>query len=677
MSIRVKTVSILVITVAIVVIGTGIVSRHFVMTSYGEYEKYVIREATLRTVRVIEEELEHMMQVNLDWSNWDDTLEFTIGQRPEYIKENMMNSSFTNLRINMMVLVDAQGLVKFAKTVDLNTGSDIPTPPEFTGKMLENGFIINHDGVLKGIVSLSWASMLITASPILDSNGNGPSAGTFIMGKWLDDDTRKFISKISRTQMNIREWIGSPLPEKGLKNTEFFPEKVVVQELGSHRIRGSISIPNIENNGGVIIDVEMPREILNKGKSTVAFFNMTMAALSIVFILVAWLLLEVFVLRRVGVLHQAVSKITRTGDHEIRIPSQGSDELAGLAESINRMLEELYHSEKALGIILGVTRLPIFVMDKKGVIKAWNQQAQEIMGWTAEEAKGRSDLIVDPDARTDFLQFVELASSSPAMLTYECQAVGKNGIYFEAMLVASSADSLEDEEGRVVMVLIDVTARKDAERALKATLDIQDTLLKEVHHRIKNNLQAVSSILEVGTLKADTPAAAGVIRESQLRINTMALVHEKLYRSENPQEVDLKPYVEELVRNIARTFSREGLSIGLQVDVQELIINSETAVSCGLIINELVTNVFKYAYPDGRMGTMTLRLGEQVKGLYSLTVSDDGKGMPAERREGSLGLSIVESLALQLDGSFEISSNGGTCATVKFREAMEMSSFNV
>ncbi|MCK5351089.1 PAS domain S-box protein, partial [bacterium] len=352
-----------------------------------------------------------------------------------------------------------------------------------------------------------------------------------------------------------------------------------------------------------------------------------------------------------------------SGDHETRIPHEGNDELTGLARSINGMLEELYYSEKALGIILGVTRLPIIVMDRKGVIKAWNQQAQEILGWTATEAKGRDDLIIDKGARSDFLQFVEFACSSPTMLTYECQATGKNGIPFEGMFVASSADSPENEEDRVVMILIDVTVRKDAERALKATLDIKDTLLMEIHHRIKNNLQAVSSVLELGTLKADNPLAAEVIRESQTRISAMALVHEKLYRSDNPREVDLRPYVEELVRNIARTFNREGSAIGLNIDVQELKLNCETAVSCGLIINELVTNVFKYAYPDGRMGTLTLRLGEQEEGLYSLTISDDGEGIPSERAGGSMGLSIVESLARQLDGSLEIASNGGTQVT--------------
>jgi PAS domain S-box-containing protein len=676
MSIRAKIVLILLLTMTVLVIGTGIISRHLVMTSYGVHERYVLREATLRAAEVIEEELEHMEKTNLDWSNWDDTRLYMMGKALEYVEENMMNITFTNLGINMMILVDTNGEVVFGKSVDLDTGLESPLPTEFQDKLPGDGPIMQHGGVLKGIVPLERAQMLITARPILDSNGHGPSVGTLILGRWLDEDMRNYVAQVSRTHVNIREWTDTPLSDNGAMSTKEFSEGMVVRELGSNRIRGSLSIANIHNSGGIIIDVEMPREIMAKGKDTVAFFNIVLAALSIIFIVAAWVMLEVFVLRRVSVLHQVVSKITRSGDHEIRIPSQGNDELTGLAESINGMLEELYYSEKALGIILGVTRLPIIVMDREGVIKAWNLQAQEIIGWTAEEAKGRGDLIVDPGARSDFLQFVEFACSSPTMLTYECKAVRKNGTPFEAMVVASSADSPENEEDRIVMILIDVTVRKDAERALKATLDIQDTLLKEINHRIKNNLQAVSSVLELGILKLDDPLAASVIKDSQTRIYTMALVHERLYRSDNPREVDLRPYVQELVRNIASTFNKEGSAIGLQMDIQELKLNSETAVSCGLIINELVTNVFKYAYPSGRMGTMTLRLGEQEEGLYSLTVSDDGEGMPSEREGGSMGLSLVESLARQLDGSFEIASNGGTHVTVQFREAIEMSSFN-
>ena len=186
MSIRAKTVLILFLTVTVIVIGTGIISRHLVMTSYGEYEKYVIQEAASRAANVIEEELEHMERSNLDWSHWDDTRMFMMGKTPEFIDENMMDSTFTNLGINTVVLADLNGKVVFEKTVDLGTGLEVSTPPEFMDKLPVDGPITKHGGVFKGIVSLARAPMLITTRPILDSNGNGPSAGTFIFGRWID-----------------------------------------------------------------------------------------------------------------------------------------------------------------------------------------------------------------------------------------------------------------------------------------------------------------------------------------------------------------------------------------------------------------------------------------------------------------------------------------------------------
>lgn len=677
MSIRVKTILILLLTMVVLVIGTGIISRQLIMASYGEHEKYVIREATLRASEVIDEELEHMEKTNSDWSSWDDTRMFMMGKAPGYINENMMNSTYINLGINMMILVDTNGRVVFGKSVDLKTGLEVETPTEFNEALPPDGPILKHGGVMKGILSLHDASMLVTARPILDSNGHGPSVGTLIIGRWLDEDMGKYVAEVSRSPLNIREWTADPSSGNSSSTTAESLGDVVVQELGLDRIRGSISIANVHNSGGIIIDVEMPRHVLAKGKETAAFYNWALVVLSFAFIVVLWIMLDVFVLRRLRVLHKSVSKIARNSNHQIRIPSLGNDELADLAGSINRMLEQLYYSEKALGIILGVARLPLIVLDRKGVIKTWNHQAERIMGWSADEVKGRDDLIVGSGERTDFLQFIDFACTSQTMLTYECQAVCKNGTPIDALFVASSTESSEDEEDKIVMIIIDVTVRKEAERALKTTLDIQDTLLKEIHHRIKNNLQAMSSVLDVGILETDNPEARKVIWDGLARINAMALVHEKLYQSNDPQRVDLKPYVEDLVKNIARTFNREGSAIELHIDVQELKLNSETAVSCGLMINELVTNVFKYAYPDGRMGTMTLWLGEQGEGTYHLTVSDDGNGMPSECEKSSMGLSIVESLARQLEGSFKIDSNGGTRVTVQFREAVEMTSLNI
>ena len=675
MSIRFKIILVLVLTMPVLVAGVYMISKPIVMNSHIEYERFVITESVHRVNEVIGEELDHMSNTNVDWGSWEETKQFVLGNNPDYVSENMMDSTLTNLGLNMMVFVDSRGKIVYAKAVDLGTGTQSDLPPEFGVFLNVSGPIISvsrEDSLMKGLVLLFEGPMFITARPILDSNGEGPSAGTLILGRWLDEDMIGNLAKVSRTEVAVKTWSGSEAPKGNMITAPGVPKKISIQELSQETIRGSLSLANIHGTGGIVLEVDMPRTIYNKGKQTIAYFTVALAMISFLFIVAVGFLLEFFVTRRVGELHRAVGKVAKSSKQDVRISLPGNDEVAGLAGSINSMLEELYHSEKALGLVVGATQLPMIALNRYGVVRAWNRQAEEILGWNADEAVGRSDLIVKEDSRLDLNQFAEFAATTQGVLTLECEAVSKDGSTFEAMLIAGSTGTGSEEEKGAIMVLLDITGRKEAERALKNALAIKDTLLCEVHHRIKNNLQAVSSVLDLGALKSDSPEAKQVIWEGQSRINAMALVHEKLYQSDDPERVDLKPYVEDLVRNIASTFSREGTSIDLKVDVQDLKFNSETAVSCGFMINELITNSYKYAFPHDRDGNVLVKLSEPEAGLYKLTVSDDGVGLCQDIAPENMGLRMVRSIATQLDGSFDVSSNGGTRITVEFRSAPEM-----
>ncbi len=675
MSIRFKMILVLVLTMPVLVAGVYMISKPIVMNSHIEYERFVITESVHRVNEVIGEELDHMSNTNVDWGSWEETKQFVLGNNPDYVSENMMDSTLTNLGLNMMVFVDSRGKIVYAKAVDLGTGTQSDLPPEFGVFLNVSGPIISvsrEDSLMKGLVLLFEGPMFITARPILDSNGEGPSAGTLILGRWLDEDMIGNLAKVSRTEVAVKTWSGSEAPKGNMITAPGVPKKISIQELSQETIRGSLSLANIHGTGGIVLEVDMPRTIYNKGKQTIAYFTVALAMISFLFIVAVGFLLELFVIRRVGVLHRAVGKVAKSSKQDVRISLPGNDEVAGLAGSINGMLEELYHSEKVLGLVVGATQLPMIALNRHGVVRVWNEQAEDIFGWTEEEAVGRDDLIVDKKSRQDLIQFAEFAATTQGVLTFECEAIRKDGSTFEAMLIAGSTDTGKEDEKGAVMVLLDITVRKEAERALKSALAIKDTLLCEIHHRIKNNLQAVSSVLDMGTLNTENPEAIQIIRDGQSRINAMALIHEKLYQSDDPEWVDLKPYVEDLVRNIARTFSREGMSIDLKVNVQDLKLNPETAVSCGFIINELITNTYKYAFPHGRDGKVLVDLKESEKGLYELTVSDDGVGICTDSVSENMGMKMVRSIAGQLDGSIDVSSNGGTRVTVQFRNAPEM-----
>ncbi|MCS6812364.1 MAG: PAS domain S-box protein [Cyanobacteria bacterium] len=236
----------------------------------------------------------------------------------------------------------------------------------------------------------------------------------------------------------------------------------------------------------------------------------------------------------------------------------------------------------------------------------------------------------------------------------------------------------------------DITDRKQAEDSIRASLREKEVLLKEVHHRVKNNLQMVSSLLslQAGIVQNDQVTEAFV--ESQRRIKVMALVHEKLYRSENLDQIDFADYVQELVYDLFQSYMGGSSDIALDVNIARVNFSVDTAVTCGLIINELVSNAVKYAFPQGRTGTITVHftrlhpessdsvVDEYLSNTpddsprtlqYRLVVGDNGVGIPETvdiRNTESLGLQLVCALTQELAGVIELDRSTGTRFTICF-----------
>jgi PAS domain S-box-containing protein len=245
---------------------------------------------------------------------------------------------------------------------------------------------------------------------------------------------------------------------------------------------------------------------------------------------------------------------------------------------------------------------------------------------------------------------------------------GRGDIRVDCEIVISAARL----DGRAVAVAIarDMTDRRQDEARLRTSLLEKEVMLKEIHHRVKNNLQVISSLLSIQSTYLADPRDAGHFQESRDRIRTMALVHEKLYQSNDLASVDFGPYAERLATNLFRSYTGSGGRINLHIDVKDISLDADQAVPCGLIVNELVTNALKYAFPDGRNGTITVAV-KHDKDHYLLIVSDDGIGMRADfdlAETESLGLQLVNMLASQLDGTVEMDVSAGTKFIVRFRK---------
>ena len=203
-----------------------------------------------------------------------------------------------------------------------------------------------------------------------------------------------------------------------------------------------------------------------------------------------------------------------------------------------------------------------------------------------------------------------------------------------------------------------------------AMLHEKEVLLKEIHHRVKNNLQIISSLLNLQANQVQDAGTLRALRDSQSRVRSMALIHEKLYQSKSLAKINFGEYVQNLTTDLFRSYQRELGAIQLNIHVKEVYLDLDQAVPCGLILNELITNTLKYAFPSHRSGTIWVELDNCPDQMVGLRVADDGVGLPADletRKTKSLGWQLVQNLVAQLDGSLEIERSTGASFRISFR----------
>ncbi|AGW14080.1 sensor histidine kinase [Megalodesulfovibrio gigas] len=292
-------------------------------------------------------------------------------------------------------------------------------------------------------------------------------------------------------------------------------------------------------------------------------------------------------------------------------------------------------------------------------------------GFKEEEVLGKSIALL----RAEVVPAGQASDSETRGAAREIYHRRKDGRIFPVSLTRSV---IHDDKGlnmAIVGVARDISAWKEAEARLTNSLKEKEVLLKEIHHRVKNNLQVVSSLLNLqsGYLKDEQTIDA--LRDSQNRVKSMALIHERLYQSESLNKIDFGGYVQSLVNHVKSSFRGMG-EIDVAVDVSDMFVDVDVAIPCGLIINELASNSFKHAFSDARGGAcggrVHIRLSQQVSDAGQpellLEVGDNGKGYPPGLDidcVASLGLQLVNSLVQQLKGSIDLASNGGACSRMR------------
>ncbi len=346
---------------------------------------------------------------------------------------------------------------------------------------------------------------------------------------------------------------------------------------------------------------------------------------------------------------------------------------AALREEILRRTEaeeSLRQNTERLGRLAALVKSSddaIISTTLEGIITSWNPAATRLLGYDAGEILGQPVTRLIPEDRVEEeKQTMKRIERGQRVADFEAPRLCKDG---RLMDMAVTISPIEDAQGRVVgasTIARDITERRRAAARVTASLREKDALLREVHHRVKNNMQVVSSLLQLQSNYLQDPKLLGPFQDCQNRIRTMALIHEQLYRSEGLSRIDFKEYLESLTAMLLRAHG-SGSHIRAQFLLQPVVLGLDTALPLGLIANELISNSLKHAFPGRQNGLVRVSLSRHNGDEFRLAVGDDGQGLPEDiSQSNSLGVRLVRLLTGQIKGRMEHKNDHGAEFSIFF-----------
>ncbi|MBD3412890.1 MAG: PAS domain S-box protein [Candidatus Aminicenantes bacterium] len=341
--------------------------------------------------------------------------------------------------------------------------------------------------------------------------------------------------------------------------------------------------------------------------------------------------------------------------------------LLGKTETMKESLEK----EKAyLDQLLESSQEAVVTTDVSGKVVRVNSEFARIFGYSKEDAVGRfiDDLLAPQDLYEEASNITDLAARGKKH-AIETKRRCKDGKVIDVSLLSHPIKVGGQQVGSYA-VYRDISKRKNAEEKIKTSLREKEVLLQEIHHRVKNNMQIISSLIHLQSARTKDEKTEEILRSSQNRIKSMAIIHEKVYQSDDFTKVDLSDYVRSLTKHLLTTFGVDKKKITFHIDIKDIQLDINKAIPCSLIINELLTNSIKHAFSDGKKGEISISIQNVKDGKYELLVRDNGEGIPdglIEQGTKTLGLTLVRILAEeQLKGSLHIDGTNGARFRVVF-----------
>jgi PAS domain S-box-containing protein len=800
MKLRGKTLVLMAVIILSLTVSFFIISELIFVGSSSESENSYTQLVLNNTLNSLNNSLESLNNSANDWSSWNDAYYYVNGDNPNFLNKTLVNDAFLKLNIDFILFANNDGKIIYVEAYNKTSQKEIQISSNMTQSLKNNGLMLDtsNNKSLSGIIIINGIPMIVVSNPVLKSNGEGPSHGTLIMGRFLNQD---MLSSLSNSGLvSVQPVTDTDAPSDFLNAMSHLSNEtpVYVTNLSHDSVAGYSILKGVNGSSDLVLKVELPRFINNDYENAIFYLILSLIIMGFLAAMFITYYLDKNVLYRLDQIIESITGIGKKNDLSKRVPVLGNDELADLSTSVNNMLGSLQESnsnlekseeryrmifentgtamviigegmainlvndefEKMTGFLKGEIENKKNLMDfvvkdhldkienhhsfnefkdkntlnsyevqlktKNGDIKdlfatfgfipevkqalisfidvtdrkkaeeelkrhaalldisyeaifswsfeegilSWNQGAERLYGYSKEEAVGKisHELLKTkhPQGWDDFMEKLDKYD----MWTGELIHTTKNG---EELIMESRQQLIQDSHGKNIVIETnrDITERKKSEDKIKASLKEKEVLLREIHHRVKNNLQIISTLLQLQADEITDHNTLENYRESENRIQSIALIHEKMYQSRDISNIDFTSYIKSLINDLMYSYDADSRNIRSVIDTGNFLFSIETVQPLGLIVNEIISNSLKYAFKDKNEGTILVKLQKMHSNNFKLTVSDNGMGFPENidfRNTSSLGLQLVNELVKQLEGNIELNIDNGTEFVIVFKE---------
>jgi PAS domain S-box-containing protein len=361
--------------------------------------------------------------------------------------------------------------------------------------------------------------------------------------------------------------------------------------------------------------------------------------------------------------------------------------LSKIVHAVNRALEEveehskrkmaeeaLRNSHRQLSEAQKIGHIGSWELDIKSNKMSCSDEFYNIMNLEPKQLeKGYHAMleVIHPDDRENVEKSISAAINDQKPFSYDYRHIRPDG---EVKILSSKGEVITDKNGqalRIVGTEQDITEQKISEEKIKSSLKEKEMLLQEIHHRVKNNLQVISSLLRLQSRFIKDEESISIFKETQNRVRSISILHEKLYQSDDLAKINLVEYVNLLAEDLLYFYEIDNSNIETNIDVEDVSLNFETAIPCGLIIAEIVSNSLKYAFPNGIVGQIDIKIRSDDENRFKLIISDNGVGIPDNidiKNAETFGMQLIQYLSKQLKGTIELDRSNGTEFNLLFSE---------